>query len=424
MKLLDLIRKEMRELLREPSILLGVILAPLIVLPLLGVAISTAGQDIAGQAEPSQILLIDLDQGPYSELFKKALTSSDLNPIYEASDQEDVFHLMKKNNLRAALVLGRDFSQNLLQRKTAHVNLYASLPSLSTTELQRLSTLQSRLRSAVEKLGESLASEIGLQIAYYKAPVLVNETRILFRDSLVSPEELGGLIQLYLTISFSVPLLLFILLATSGTVAATSVGLEKEAKTLEILLTMPISRMTILLSKLLGSLIIAVLGATSMVIGLTIYLPSVIPSTEWASVAGITISPLSVAVLGIILLISILAGFSIGILSGVLAGDVRGGQQLASLIQMPLLLLPFLMLFISDLNALPQHVTAALLLNPFTHMLLAVRAVILEEYYITSLHIGFLALFVLLMLLLAAWLFQGERLLTMRIRLGRRGSTS
>jgi ABC-2 type transport system permease protein len=423
LKLLELIRKEMRELLREPSILLGVVLAPLIILPLLGVAISTAGQDIAGQAEPAQILLIDLDRGPYSEPFKKALTSAGLNPIYEASDHEDVFHLMEKHNLRAALVLGRDFSQNLLQRTTARVNLYASLPSLSTAELQRLSTLQSRLRSAVETMGESLASELGLQIAYYKAPVSVSETRLLFRNSIVSSEELGGLIQLYLTISFAVPILLLILLSTSGTVAATSVGLEKEAKTLEILLTMPISRITILLSKLLGSLIIAVLGAISMVIGLSIYLPSVIPTTGGASIVSITISPLSLAFLAVILFISMLAGFSIGILAGVLAGDVRGGQQLASLIQMPLLLLPFLVLFISDLDTLPQHVSTALLLNPFTHMLLAVRAVILEDYYASSFHIGFLALFVLLMLLLAAWLFQGERLLTMRIRLGRRRST-
>jgi ABC-type Na+ efflux pump permease subunit len=170
LKLLELIRKETIELFREPSILLGVVLAPLISLPLLGVAISAAGQDTARQTEQAQILLVDLDRGPYSESFKKALTTVGLEPIYEVGDHEDVFLLMKKHNLKIALVLGRDFSQNLSQRATANVNLYVSLQSLSTVELQRLSTIQSRLRSAIETLGESLASEHGLQIAYYKAP--------------------------------------------------------------------------------------------------------------------------------------------------------------------------------------------------------------------------------------------------------------
>jgi ABC-2 type transport system permease protein len=422
LKLLELIRKEIIELFREPSILLGVVLAPLISLPLLGVAISAAGQDTARQTEQAQILLVDLDRGPYSESFKKALTTVGLEPIYEVGDHEDVFLLMKKHNLKIALMLGRDFSQNLSQRATANVNLYVSLQSLSTVELQRLSTIQSRLRSAIETLGESLASEHGLQIAYYKAPVSVKETRLLFRDTLVSSEELRGLMQ-RLNIYFAVSILLFILLSTSGTVAATSVGLEKEAKTLEILLTMPISRITILLSKLLGSIIIAVLGAISMVIGLSTFLPSRMPTTTGVSMLSITVGPLSLAFLAVILINSMLVGFSIGILSGVLAGDVRGGQQLASLIQLPLLLLSFLVLFLSDLDTLPQHVSTALLLNPFTHMLLAVRAAILEEHYRLSLHIGFLALFVLLTLMLAAWLFHGERILTMKIRLGRQRSS-
>ena len=57
-------------------------------------------------------------------------------------------------------------------------------------------------------------------------------------------------------------------------IAATSVASEKEEKTLETLLSLPISRFTILFGKLAGSTIVAAVGAIAIIIGFNYYMGS------------------------------------------------------------------------------------------------------------------------------------------------------
>ncbi|MDW7978095.1 MAG: hypothetical protein RMH74_04745, partial [Candidatus Caldarchaeum sp.] len=96
------------------------------------------------------------------------------------------------------------------------------------------------------------------------------------------------------------------------------------------------------------------------------------------------------------------------------------GQQLASLIQIPLILPPFFVLVLADFSSIPQPYSTILLLNPFTHIIIAIQHINEGAYASSIVHICVMVLFTGLVLALASWLFRGERLLTMRIRLGRK----
>ncbi|MCS6768886.1 MAG: ABC transporter permease [Candidatus Caldarchaeum sp.] len=417
MKLWHLLHKEIRELFNEKTILLGVLLTPLLIFPIMGMAFTLASSGGGGELSRPTLLVIDRDGGRYAAILTEALKTAGFRTTVADHAERDVVELIKEHRPEAALVLRNGFTLNLTRGKTGLVELYVLTASVSMTELQKTSTIQKLVSDASAAVGEALAAEMGIAVSFYKQPITV-AGGLVYRDKVVASQEFELLFQQYLSTTLFVPIILLMVVVTSGTVAATSVGLEKEAKTLELLLTLPISRLNILASKLLGSTIIALLGTSSMMAGLYIYFTGL--TTASGMNLGIHLQPPTFAFLAVVLFVAMVATLCLGILAGVLSGDVRGGQQLASLIQIPLILPPFFVLVLADFSSIPQPYSTILLLNPFTHIIIALQHINEGAYASSIVHISVMVLFTGLVLALASWLFRGERLLTMRIRLGRR----
>jgi ABC-2 type transport system permease protein len=89
----------------------------------------------------------------------------------------------------------------------------------------------------------------------------------------VDPAVLSGLMM---SQSIALPITIMILLTYSIQIAATSVAVEKEEKTLETLLTMPMDRLAILLGKLSGSIVVAAVGAIAYMAGYSYLMGSVL----------------------------------------------------------------------------------------------------------------------------------------------------
>ena len=419
-----LVYKELKELLMERTILIGIIVMPLILFPMLSFS-ANIGMSAATQTmQEMSILYIDEDGGEFSKLLQELLTSYGLRLRIINADGEPL-SLMSQYDADTALLVPREFSEAIVAGKKGEVKLYAKTDEISISRLRQLSTLNRLLSLAGETLGRELAQKQGINYEFLRTPLEARST-IIIRGSIFegSPELLS---QVFFSIMFGVPMVVLLVTITAGTVAATSVGLEKEAKTLEILLTLPMSRMKILASKLVGSVIIAAIGAAAFTIGFSIYLGAFMNvgadaamSAQAPSMAGlINITPSSVLLIGIILLLALLLTLGLGILAGTLAGDVRGGQQLSGLFTGPLIFFPFLILLFTDLEALPPTAQLALMADPFTHMLQALRAALSGDLTLVATSLAAMALFVVLILGVAAWLFSGERLVTMKIRLGK-----
>jgi ABC-2 type transport system permease protein len=110
----------------------------------------------------------------------------------------------------------------------------------------------------------------------------------------------------------------------------------------------------------------------------------------------------------------------IGLLVGVLGSDVRSAQQLVGAITFPLLMPPFFILVFAPLESLPIGVRIGLLLDPFTHLFLAIQSGFAGNFTSAITSIMVMLGFAALLLLLSSWLFMGERLITARITLRRR----
>ncbi|MEM0443446.1 MAG: ABC transporter permease [Candidatus Caldarchaeum sp.] len=417
MKVWPLLAKEVRELFNEKTILVGVVLMPLVVFPLLGTVFTLASETGDEPQARQTLLFIDMDGGRYAAVYQQALRTAGFNLLVVHGS--DVVGLMKSHQARAAIVVGQGFTQSLIDGKRAVAELYVLITSASLSEVQRVSSIESQVSKAIEVVGETIAAESNVPVQLYKKPISL-AGGLIYRDRLMTAQEVQTMFQQYLSTTLFVPIVLLIVVATSGTVAATSVGLEKEAKTLEMLLTLPISRMSILAAKLMGSILVALLGTVSMMAGLYFYFSRI--ALAPGNGVGIQLSSLSFVFFGIVLFVAMTATLGIGILAGVLAGDVRGGQQLASLMQMPLILPPFLALILADISSIPQPFSTLLLLNPYTHIIIALQHVYQEAYASALVHVAAMAVFTLAVLMMAAVLFRGERLITMRITLGKRRS--
>jgi ABC-2 type transport system permease protein len=139
--------------------------------------------------------------------------------------------------------------------------------------------------------------------------------------------------------AFLVPLLVISLALTPMQMAATSMAVENEERTLETLLTLPVRPRDILLAKLLGMFAVALLGSALEIAGLLAYffiifsisLPGEpqlaagaarLPGLQLGALQGF-IDPSGVALLGASILLSLFFFAALGVIVGALSRDVR-----------------------------------------------------------------------------------------------------
>jgi ABC-2 type transport system permease protein len=208
-------------------------------------------------------------------------------------------------------------------------------------------------------------------------------------------------------------------------IAATSVAMEKEEKTLETLLTVPVDRFAILMGKLSSSAIVAGVGAITYLVGYSYVLGSAfsgISADTGSSIdlvkLGLVPSPLGYTLLGISLFVTLLAGLALAVIMSAFADDVRGATALVGYVY-PLIFIPSLALIYLDVNTLPLAVKAVLFAIPFSQPVIASKAVITGDYLTAGLGIIYVAAFTIIVMYLASRLFATEKILTAKLRFRR-----
>jgi ABC-2 type transport system permease protein len=209
-------------------------------------------------------------------------------------------------------------------------------------------------------------------------------------------------------------------------IAATSVAMEKEEKTLETLLTVPVDRFAILMGKLSSTIIVAGTASIAVIIGYNYMLGSItlgIPTAASIDLVklGLVPSLLGYTLLGISLFITLLSGLALAVIMSAFAEDVRGATALVGYIY-PLIYIPSMALIYLDINTLPLAAKAVLYAIPYSHPIIASKAVVLGDYSIVVFGIVYVAMFTVVIMYIASRLFATEKILTAKLKFRRRGS--
>ncbi len=423
-ELRNIIVKEVKELIRDPRILLGIILVPLLMFPLMGLMMRTSQEAAMESMKNLSVAIVDLDNDVFAQDLTEFLEVHGNLKVetLDASSIDEVARHVQDSNVTAVIVVPEDFSKNLTDGVGVELKVYGVFRGGGIAESGAFSAISSPLQYFEQRLVDQRLREALLDPAVVLNPIEISPGSIVKGEPVdVNPDTLFA-VAMTQFIGFPLAIIMLIILAMQ--LAATSVASEKEEKTLETLLSLPISRFTLLMGKLTGSVIVAALGAIATIVGVLYYMGSITfgAATEMMvdlSAVGLAPGLFGYAVLGLSLFVSLLSALALAVVVSVFADDVRGAQSLLSFVYLPLFI-PMLVLMFTDINALPPSLGMILLAIPFTHAMLAARAMTTGDYFTAIWGIGYVAIFTLVILYVAARIFATEKILTMQLRLRRR----
>ncbi|MEM2083657.1 MAG: ABC transporter permease [Nitrososphaerota archaeon] len=254
-KLTPLIEKEIKDLLRDPRIYIGLIV-PIFILPLMGSIFSiSTEQTIQLMKEGIPIALINYDETNWSLDLINFLSNSGFNITYIDFNKYDKMEFLlkdiEKTNIQALIIIPKNFGENITKFNKANIETYYFIRSSGISETSILSMINSILKKYSDILSLRLISDVASdkKPENLKDPLKIDSLSIVGGKVLnVPPETLIGQIMMQTMI---IPLTLFILTIVVAQTAATATAVENEERTLETLLTFPVSRYEILFSWLL-----------------------------------------------------------------------------------------------------------------------------------------------------------------------------
>jgi len=422
--LATLIVKEVKELIRDPKILLGVILMPLLIFPIMGSAMSISQKSVEHAMISASFAVYDEDEGDAARTLVEHLDANNKIIQINSSSLEGALVAFQRTNASVLLYIREGYSENMTRGLSGTVKLYSNLVTLTIAEtgqtdvisnvlgIYNLEFSKNRIRRLLEEAGEAATPNA------VRNPISVSYASIIKGNVLeVHPQAIFGLVM---SQSIMLPLMMMIMVMFAIQMAATSIAIEKEQKTLETLMTLPVGRMTILTGKLAGSIIVAVAGAVAYMVGFGYYMNSAFSfAPQMTSMnlgdVGLGLQPLGYLLLGVAIFVTLVSGLALAISLAVFTDNVRSAQSLTGFLVIPIVI-PAIILMFTDLSMLPPAVRWVLLVIPYTHSIVASKAAFLGNYVAVVRSIAYISAFTVAVLYIAARIFSTERIITAHIR--------
>ncbi len=404
--------KELKELVRDPKILLGMIIVPLLMFPVLGGIMSYSIQSAQEKAEQATLLVVNNDGGNWSTSLIASLNSSARVSVEnnKVLDNNTILELLANYNITYLIEIPEDFSAKMDQHQsdlniTAYVRFYGAFSGTSL----------------FENIGSSVIDNLIYKFNRSWAPdyVAINKSTII-KGNIVEGVDPNILTTLMYSQAIAMPITIMILLTYSMQIAATSVAMEKEEKTLETLLTLPMDRFAILMGKLSGTILVAGIGALAYMLGFNYYMSSftaTFPAGISLDLASLGLAPsvFGYLLLGISLFVTLLSALALAVIVSAFVEDVRSAQSIVGYIY-PLIFIPALALMYLDINTLPLALKILLYAIPYSHPIIASKAIIIGDYLTAIIGIVYVTAFTLVVKYLASRLFATEKILTAKLK--------
>lgn len=391
-----LLKKEIKELLN-----LGTIVSVVVVAVLYGslgnVFKSTVEKSVAGQ----RVAIVREDTGTIAKLAEKTL-SDVVNVVYTGSDLKEAEETMKKEKASAIIVIPEDFSQSLESGEKARLEIVWYLRGTGLSEAVSTGMISSLIGSLKVQLASFVLNDPKKAQLLFDPFEVVQHTYLkgkLFENH--SPE---AIMNVFYSQNIMIPILIMMLIVMSGSSLISSLALEKENKTLETLLTMPVKREHIALAKIVGSAIVGLILAGIYMAGFYSYLNSL---TQDVQGMGLNFKTVDFLLMGLSLFLSILAGLSLCMLLGMMAKDYRSAQLLTFPISI-LALIPMIANMIMDFSNLPGILKVIVFMIPFSHPIMSPKLAFYGEYGLIVSGILYLLIFSVVTTVLVFRIFNSD----------------
>jgi ABC-2 type transport system permease protein len=425
-KFWNILKKELRELI-TPRMILPFVITMLV--------LSFVGRMVKGEMKRNQVTtlevgLADFDHSAATAGIARTLVEKKFAAIpLRSVGIDSLIREAERLKLKVILVIPEGFERGLKAKRGAELQIYSIVKSLSFTESIQKSSIKSLVSMLNDQFSDAYIREFGdsLDPEKIKNPVAAREFVVLKgRVAAGNPETLLGIIM---GLNVMVPVILMMLIIFAGQMVASSLGQEKENKTLETILTVPVSRVSIVAGKMLAAAILAFLFAGVYMVGFGDYMSSFTISAPGGPSMGqimdasrsltLSLNLTSYLLLGLNIFFTIVCALSLATLLALFAEDTKGAQAMLTPLMVTVLIPYFFTLFLDPQTvSLPLRIFIYLL--PFSHTFFAFKFLLFGAVTPVILGIVYLAALSAIFILAAARIFSSDRVLTMKLSFRRK----
>jgi len=401
----NITKKEFKELFTLSTLLPIVVIA--IVFGSVGNVIGNVGETLK---EKPVIGIVDMDSGDFSDIAMSVLTEG-AKVIYDGSDTEGGLEEVRKGNGVALLVIPENFSQNIYANQPGEIEIYWIMKGAGMMDSISSGALEGLIQAVNQEISKELIQQdSSADPSLVMSPTKRTETTFFKGKEIqgLSPSVVGNMLM---SQSIVIPIMVMMLIILAGTSVISSMGLEKENKTLETLLTLPVRRSNIVIGKMIGSALVGMILAGIYMIGFSRYMSSFQMRDINLADFGLALGMPDYLLVAVSLFVALLAGLSLCIVLGTFAKSYKSAQTLVFPITALAMISMFTTMF-KDFDTIPAILRIIVFAIPFSHPMMAMRALMLDNYALVIGGIAYTAVFTVIMVAVAVRIFNSDRLLT------------
>jgi len=411
-----IVRKELKEMLTPQTVL------PVVVMSLLFASLGGLMGNLDDTiTERPKVGVVDADQTGLSRIATDFITHN-AKVLYNGSSPEEGIKRVEKDEGMALLVIRHGFSASIMNNTTGVVEVRWVMRGAGLTDAISTTGVEVLLAGLGQEISRALvANQTRLNTTIILAPTIRNDTTILKGRTLegVSPSQVSNMLT---SQSFVVPVIILMIVIMAGQMVITSMGMEKETKTLETLMTMPTRRTSIVGGKIIGAAVVGLVTALIYMVGFSYYMGSFSFGGLDPAKYGLSLGAGDYVLIGGSLFLALMGGLSLSMLLGTYAENFKSAQTLSFPI-VALALIPMFFLMFMDFDTMPMAVKALVFAIPFSHPMMAFHALMFNEYWLVLAGIGYMVLFNIVVIAAVVRVFNTDRLLTGRKPKALRGKT-
>jgi ABC-2 type transport system permease protein len=426
----NLLKKEIKELVNKQLIIS--LVAFVVIFNFMGQATKKEARKAGGI---QTISVLDLDGSARSQALLKRQEMAMFKIVdLSGKTKEQALEAAKSGDSKLLLVIPAGYGESLTALKPGEIETYSFMRSFSLIG----SSTQIIVQRVIDALNGALSDDFlkeklpGMDPASLKKPIKSRDFVVV--RGRVAEGSAYAVAEPIARQSMLISLVLMMIVIYSSQMVISAVAMEKQNKTLETLLTVPIKRTSIITAKMLAAGLIGLISAGVYMFGYQSFLGGFgggasragaqASGAELMQKLGLSFSTTGYVVLGLAMFLSILVALAIAMILGVLAEDFRSAQNMI----MPLIfmvMIPYFITLFTDLNTMSLPLKIFILAIPFSHPFLVPQNLYLGNWTMIFGGLAYMLAIFVALTIFAARVFSSDKILTMKLRFGKKkGATA
>ncbi|MDN5276882.1 MAG: type transport system permease protein [Clostridiales bacterium] len=422
-KFANLLKKEVKEL-----ITFQLIVSLLFTIGMFYFIGNIVQSEVQKAEEKRDIHVFNLDDSQESKALLDGLSYAGFKVnLLEKKDKAEAIEYAKNSNISLLIVIPEGFSEAASKFQFKEIEAYSFIRSFSMTSSANAAIVDQVISEINKLLSNNFLKKNfpDLNPEDIKNPIKSKDF-VVVKDIMAegSAAEVSNIVY---SQSIFIPVILMMIIVFSSQMVLSAMAMEKQDKTLETLLTVPISRNQIVIAKMAASALVGLISAGVYMLGFRYYMGGFMGNiqesgqlNELMQKLGLQFNSGDYVVLGISIFLAILCALGLTIILGVMVEDLKSAQTMI-LPLIFLVMIPYFISLFSDINSLSLPVKILIMLIPFSHPFIASQNILLGNYAVVFYGILYMLAVFIILIFICGRIFSTDRVLTMKLRFGKKG---